>query len=64
MKNADQEIVIVGVEIARRILGEYIEPGKRDAEVTIQRLLAVLDDNDFITALERLRKRQIIRLVE
>jgi hypothetical protein len=32
----------------RRILGEYIEPGPRDATRTVERPLAVLDKNDVV----------------
>jgi hypothetical protein len=52
------------VEDARRILGEYIEPGPRDATQTVERLLAALDSDDFIRALDRMNRRRILRLVE
>jgi hypothetical protein len=41
------------VEDAMRILGEYIEPGPRDPTRTVERLLAVLDRNDVVHALDR-----------
>jgi hypothetical protein len=59
----DQETLLRAVEDARRILGEYIEPGQRDAE-TVQRLLAVLNKNDVVHALDRLTRRRAMRLVE
>jgi hypothetical protein len=64
MNNPDQEILIRAVEDARRILGEYIEPGPRDGRRTVERLLAVLDRNDVVHALDRVKRRRIIRLVE
>lgn len=64
MKNDDLETVLTAVELARRILGEYIEPGPQDAASTVNRLLETLDDRDVIRALDHLRRRQIIRLVE
>src|SRR5258705_13098849 len=64
MNNPDQEILIRAVEDARRILGEYIEPGPRDATRTVERLLAVLDRNDIVHALDRAKRRRVIRLVE
>lgn len=64
MKNDDLETVLTAVELARRILGEYIEPGPRDAASTVNRLLETLDDRDVIRALDHLRRRQVIRLVE
>jgi hypothetical protein len=64
MNNPDQETVLRAIEDARRILGEYIEPGPRDATRTIERLLAVLDRNDVVHALDRIKRRRVIRLVE
>ena len=60
----DQETLLRAVEDARRILGEYIEPGQRDAAQTLQRLLAVLDKNDVVHALDRMKRRRVLRLVE
>jgi hypothetical protein len=64
MNNPDQEILIRAVEDARRILGEYIEPGPRDAKRTVERLLAVLDKPEIVHALDRIKRRKVIRLVE
>jgi hypothetical protein len=64
MNNPDQETVLRAIEDARRILGEYIEPGQRDATRTVERLLAVLDRNDVVHALDRIKRRRVIRLVE
>jgi hypothetical protein len=50
MDNPDQNALIRAVEDARRILGEYIVPGPRDAIRTVDRLLAVLDRNDVVHA--------------
>jgi hypothetical protein len=63
MNNPDQDTLIRAVEDARRILGEYIEPGPRDATLTVHRLLAVLDRNDLVLALGRMKRRRAIRLV-
>jgi hypothetical protein len=64
MNNPDQDTVIRAVEDARRVLGEYIAPGPRDATRTVERLLAILDRNDVVHALDRIRRRRVIRLVE
>jgi hypothetical protein len=64
MNNPDQEILIRAVEDARRILGEYIEPGPRDATRTVERLLVILDRNDVVHALDRIKRRRTLRLVE
>ena len=64
MNNPDQETLIRAIEDARRILSEYIEPGRRDATRTVERLLAVLDRKDVVHALDRVKRRRAIRLVE
>ena len=64
MNNPDRDTVLRAVEDAWRILGEYLQPGPRNATQTVERLLAVLDNDDVATAHDRLRKRQVIRLVE
>jgi hypothetical protein len=64
MNNPDQDTLLRAIEDARRILGEYIEPGPRDATKMVVRLLAVLDRNDLVHALDRMRRRRVIRLVD
>jgi len=64
MDNPDQNTLIRAVEDARRILGEYIAPGPRDAIRTVDRLLAVLDRDDVVHALDRIKRRRVIRLVQ
>ena len=64
MNNPDHETLMRALEDARRILGEYIEPGPRDATRTVERLLAVLDKPEIVHALDRMKRRRVIRLVE
>jgi hypothetical protein len=64
MSTPDQETLLRAVEDARRILGEYIEPGQRNAARTVQHLLAVLDRNDVVHALDRMKRRRVMRLVD
>jgi hypothetical protein len=64
MSTPDQETLLRAVEDARRILGEFIEPGQRDAMRTVQRLLAVLDTNDVVHALDRMKRRRVLRLID
>ena len=63
MNNPDQDTLIRAVEDARRVLGEYIEE-PRDVTRTVEHLLAVLDRNDVVHALDRIKRRRVIRLVE
>ncbi len=64
VNNPDQDTLIRAVEDARRVLGEYFEPGPRDATRTDERLLALLDRNDVLLALDRMQRRRVLRLVE
>jgi hypothetical protein len=64
LSTPDQETLLRAVEDARRILGEYIEPGQRDAARTVESLLAVLDKNEVVHALDRLKRQRVARLVE
>jgi len=64
MNNPDQDMLIRALEDARRVLGEYIEPGPRDAARTVERLLAILDTSDLVHALDRIKGRRVVRLVE
>jgi hypothetical protein len=62
----DQDIVIAAIEEAQRILAEYIEPGPsfRLPDVTINRLLSVLDRRDVVSALHRLKAGYGLRVVK
>jgi hypothetical protein len=64
MNTPDEDTLIRAVEDAKRILGEYIELGPRDATRTVERLLAVLDRDDVVHALDRIKRRRAIRLVD
>jgi hypothetical protein len=64
MNTTDQDIVSKAVEDARCILGEYIAPGPSDATRTVHRLIAVLDRDEVVEALDRMRRRRTLRLVE
>ena len=63
MNNPDHDTLIRAVEDARRVLAEYIE-GPRDVTRTVEHLLAVLDRDDVVHALDRIKRRRVIRLVE
>ena len=64
MHSPDQEILLRAVEDAQRILAEYIEPGPRDPARTVERLLAVLDNQNMTHALDRMKRLRLLRLVE
>ena len=60
----DQELLISTLRKARQILGEYLEPGPRDADETITQLIAVLDNQDLASAIDRLEKGHGLRVVQ
>jgi hypothetical protein len=57
MNNTDQDTVLRAMEKARRILREYIASGSHDATRTVHRLTAVLDRDDVVLALDRMKRR-------
>lgn len=65
MNTPDEDVVLRAIEDARRILGEYIAPEPPgDVTRTIERLLAVLDREEVVHALDRMTRRRTHRLVE
>ena len=60
----DQELLISTLRKAGRIIGEYIEPGPRDAEQTLSRLIAVLETQDLARAIERIERGHGLRVVK
>jgi hypothetical protein len=64
MKIDELDTMLAAVDLARHILGEYIEPGPQDAASTVQRLLVAFDDKEVIKALDHLKRRQTIRLAQ
>jgi hypothetical protein len=64
MNNTDQETVLQALEDARRILREYNAPRLGDATLTVHRLIAVLERDELVHAINRMRKRRNLRLVE
>ena len=64
MNSPDQEVLLRAIEDARMILAEYVELRPRDPVRTIDRLLAVLDNENVVHALDRLKRRSVPRIVE
>ena len=64
MNTTDQDTVLRAMVDARRILAEHSAPGPHDATRTVHRLIAVLDRDELVHALDRMKKRRTIRLVE
>ena len=62
--NDDQETILAAIENARRIVAEYMVPGRRDVPRMLDRLLPVLHNEEVDKAVDRLARRRIIRLVD
>ena len=60
----DQELLISTLRDGGQIISEYIEPGPRDGEQTLSRLIAVLDSQDLARAIERLEKGHGLQVVK
>ena len=52
MNISDQDTILQAVEDARRILAEYNASRPRDATFTLHRLIAVLDRDEVVLALD------------
>ena len=52
----DQELMLQAVSKAQRILEEFLEPRLHDNEHLLSRLVEVLDRNEVVTAVSRLRQ--------
>jgi hypothetical protein len=65
MNNSDVETLVEAVGDAKRILGEYSSgPQPLNAALTLHRLIAVLDRDDVVQALDRIKRRRNLRLVD
>lgn len=54
MNLTDAELTLTAIREAQLILADYIHPGLRDAEKTLNDLLSVLDRDDVVEAVDRL----------
>jgi hypothetical protein len=52
----DQELMLQAVSKAQRILEEFLEPKLHDNERPLSRLVEVLDRNEVVIAVSRLRQ--------
>jgi hypothetical protein len=53
MTLSDEKLVVFAIREAQLILADYIQPGPRDCEKTINDLLSVLDRSDVVEAVDR-----------
>jgi hypothetical protein len=60
----DQELVLRAVTELQLIAADYIEPDSRDAEITMQMVLSILDRGDVVAAVTRLSKGYGLRVVK
>jgi hypothetical protein len=55
----DQQLVLLAVNEAQRLLEEYLEPRLRNAERILAELVEVLERSDLVVAVSRLQQRVI-----
>jgi hypothetical protein len=61
----DQDVVLTALNEAALIIGDYLEPGlPRDSVATIKRLIEVLDDQKLAVAMERIDKRDSLKVAK
>jgi hypothetical protein len=60
---ADQQLILDAVDKAQRILAEYIEPGPRNPEGTIEELREALAGPQLVDAVKRVRAGYGLRVV-
>jgi hypothetical protein len=60
----DQEIVLRALTELQLIAADYIEPGPRDAQITMQVMLSILNRRDVVAAAIRLSKGYGLRVVK
>jgi hypothetical protein len=62
MTLSDQELTLFALREAQHIPADYVQPGARDSENTLQQLLEVLDRSDVVEAMDRLESETGLRL--
>ena len=60
----DQAIVVTALNEAALIIGDYLEPGRKDPIATINRLIEVLDNQELAAAIERMEKSYGLKVVK
>jgi hypothetical protein len=61
---ADQHLILDAIEQAQRILAEYVEPGLRNPERTIDQLISALARPEIMAAVQRVRAGYGLRVVK
>lgn len=59
----DSELAIYAMREAQLIISEYVQPGPRNCEATMNQLLSVLDRSDVVAAVGRLEEELGLRLI-
>jgi hypothetical protein len=62
MHTSDQDVVLKALEHARRILSEHSTSGS--LKHTVDRLRAALDRDEVVHALDRMKRRRTVRVVQ
>jgi hypothetical protein len=62
MHLSDEELTLYAIREAQLILADYVHPGPRDPDQTINALLSVLDRDDVVEAVDRLEASTGMRL--
>jgi phage gp36-like protein len=52
----DIDIINKAIEDAQAEVTSYVEPGRHDPQITLERIMGILERDDLAAAQERLRK--------
>jgi hypothetical protein len=60
----DQQLILDAIEQAQRILAEYVAPGPRNPDGTMEQLIAVLARPELVAAVKRVRAGYGLKVVK
>jgi hypothetical protein len=61
---SDQRLMVTAFNEAGRIIADYLEPGPRNADKTIQQLISILDRQDLAAAMTLLENGHGLRVAK
>jgi hypothetical protein len=61
---ADQHLILDAIEQAQRVIAEYVEPGPRNPDGTIEQLISALARPELVAAVQRVRAGYGVRVVK
>jgi hypothetical protein len=60
----DQQLILDAIEQAQRVLADYIDPGPRNPDGTMEQLIAALARPEVVAAVQRVRAGYGLKVVK